>query len=79
MASSEGAAPHRGRPFGVPGPRAADPTLLLEVPAPRLPVPSAEEVQDLVDRLTGRDRARHPADDPTDDPTDSGGAAPWDP
>ncbi|WP_424346564.1 helicase-associated domain-containing protein [Kocuria sp. CH-021] len=58
---------------------AADPALLLEVPAPRLPVPSAEEVQDLVDRLTGRDRARHPADDPTDDPTDSGGAAPWDP
>ncbi|MFE7631466.1 helicase-associated domain-containing protein [Kocuria sp. NPDC057446] len=62
---------------------AADPTLLLEVPAPRLPVPSAAEIQVLVDRLTGRDRARHPGDDladaPADDPTDSGGAAPWDP
>jgi hypothetical protein len=57
------------------------------VPAPRLPVPSAEEIEDLVDRLTGRDRARRPPDDPAedpaedliDDPTDSGGAAPWDP
>ena len=66
---------------------AADPTLLLEVPTPRLPVPSAEEIQDLVDRLTGRDRARCPPEDPPDDlaedliddPTDSGGATPWDP
>ena len=66
---------------------AADPTLLLEVPAPRLPVPCAEEIEDLVDRLTGRDRARRPPEDPPDDPaedliddpTDSGGATPWDP
>ena len=53
------------------------------MPAPRLPVPSAEEIEDLVDRLTGRDRARRPPDDPAedliDDPTDSGGATPWDP
>ncbi|MFI7496396.1 helicase-associated domain-containing protein [Kocuria sp. M4R2S49] len=60
---------------GPPAPAAADPALHLEVPAPRLPVPSAEEIQELVDRLTGQYRAQHP----TDDPTDSGGAAPWDP
>ncbi|MEX5294472.1 helicase-associated domain-containing protein [Kocuria sp. CPCC 205268] len=72
---------------------AEDPLLLLEVPAPRLPVPSADEIAELVDRLTGRDRARppddlpgpppgHPAVDPAGRPTDrspdSRGAAPWD-
>lgn len=70
----------------APGDQAPDPTLLLEVPAPSLPVPSAEEVRDLLLRLTGRagappatgHRSGHPSDHPTDDPTDTGGAAPWD-
>jgi DNA-binding protein HU-beta len=38
MASSEGAAPHRGRPFGVPGPRAGR-TAPRRRPAARPPAP----------------------------------------
>jgi hypothetical protein len=71
-------------PPPAPGPETADPLLLPEVPAPRHPEPAAEEVQDLLARLTGDvgdddvgdgpDGTRSPATAGPAGTTDHGGA-----
>ncbi|GGG42052.1 hypothetical protein GCM10011374_00500 [Kocuria dechangensis] len=62
-------------PPAPPVPEAADPLLLLEVPAPRQPEPAAEDVDDLLARLTGGDAPDDLPDTPgLAETTDHGGA-----